>query len=42
MFCYRPAKATTKDLNDLSFANIRITFDSGSQRIYVNEVWKKS
>ena len=31
------AKATASDLNDLSFANIRIMFDSGSQRTYVNE-----
>ena len=30
------AKATATHLNDLSFANIRIMFDSGSQRTYVN------
>ena len=35
------AKATATDLNDLSFANIRIMFDSGSQRVYVNEHLKQ-
>ena len=35
------AKATATDLNDLSFANIRIMFDSGSQRTYVNEHLKQ-
>ena len=35
------AKATARDLSDLSFANIRIIFDSGSQRIYVNEDLKE-
>ena len=29
------AKATATDLNDLSFANIQIMFDSGSKRTYV-------
>ena len=35
------AKATATDLNDLSFANIQIMFDSGSQRVYVNEHLKQ-
>ena len=35
------AKATATDLNDLSFANIRIMFESGSQRTYVNEHLKQ-
>ena len=35
------AKATASDLNDLSLANIRIIFDSGSQRTYVNEHLKE-
>ena len=35
------AKATATDLNDLSFANIRIMFDSGSQRTYVNDHLKQ-
>ena len=30
-------KATVRDLNDLSFTNIQIMFDSGSQRPYVKE-----
>ena len=35
------AKATATDLNDLSYANIRIKFNSGSQRKYVNEHLKQ-
>ena len=35
------AKATATDLNDLSFANIQIMFDSESQRVYVNEHLKQ-
>ena len=35
------AKATATHLNDLSFANIRIIFDPGSQRTYANEHLKQ-
>ena len=35
------AKATASDLNELSFANIRIIFDLGSQRTYVNDHLKE-
>ena len=33
------AKATASGLNDLSFVNIQIIFDSGSQRTYANDMF---